>query len=76
MDIENLKVKKVHYSYNQITKFMLTDGRIVNLDQMLHMINNNEIIGYTIGYSKDNKPFVRSMPDLGLENNLNNLETF
>lgn len=76
MDIQNLRVEKVHYSRGQITQFMLSDGRVIGLEQMLDMIRHGEIIGYSIGHSKDNKAFVRVMPNSEISDNLNNLETF
>lgn len=72
----SLKITAVRNNWkNELSKAQLSDGRIVTRQELIHMIGEGEIKGYT-EVARNETVFSRSNPDNHLNNNLSNLPNF
>ena len=59
-----------------IREYKLDDGRIIDTDQAVDMVESGELQGYDIAVAKNGKKSIKSKPDATEENNLRNLPNF
>lgn len=59
-----------------ITSYKLDNGRVIQPNQAVTMVENGQLGGYNIATAKDGTKSIRSNPDGDSTNNLDNLPVF
>lgn len=69
-----MKIVAVHKEDGKITKYKLDNGKLVNKDEAINLVQNGSIEQCHIGNSKNNEPFVVTDRDKEGENKITNLD--
>lgn len=75
--MEHEKITNVRIKNGRITHVKLEDGTVMKIHDAIEMaLTGDHFLDYTVGYSKDNTPYLRALPDQDASNNLQNLPEF
>lgn len=75
--MEHEKITNVKIRNGRITHVKLEDGREMKISEAINLaLTGEHFVDYVVGYSKNNEPFLRALPDDDLSNNLQDLPEF
>lgn len=75
--MEHEKIVATRIRNGKITHVKLEDGREMKISEAISQaLTGDHFTDYVVGYSKDNTPFLRALPDNDISNNLQDLPEF
>lgn len=69
-----MQITAVHKEDGKITQYKLDDGRVVDKEECISLVENGDIENCHIGNSKNDEPFVATDRDKEGENKITNLD--